>query len=212
MMKPDLCDVVFQHVWDELDAWHNSLMLLESEVQDMTEQHPDQAQVLMDQLTEPQQLYQNAAQLAEQRTVFLSKVRLFKPAHRTPAPSQTTLTVSCASPQIPACLQECEDIVHRTACWLVEAQAWLSAPCSLTTAKSLHKHSKSLKVTQLNTSGDSLYFDSNECLALVRLVLCIMFALLRLFFCLSVSKTSPEPLRTPECGLNSFTFNYFNFK
>lgn len=50
-------------------------MLLESEVQDLAEDHPDQAHVLMDQLTQPLQLYQNAAQMAEQRTAFLSKVK-----------------------------------------------------------------------------------------------------------------------------------------
>lgn len=66
---------VLQHVWDELDAWHSRLMLLENEVQDLAEQHPDQAHLLMDQLTQPLQLYQNAAQKAEQRTTFLSKVR-----------------------------------------------------------------------------------------------------------------------------------------
>ncbi|XP_037837524.1 nesprin-2 isoform X2 [Kryptolebias marmoratus] len=113
---------VLKHVWDELDAWHSSLMLLESEVQDLAEDHPNKAQVLMDQLTEPLQLYQNAAQMAEQRTAFLSK--------------------------IPACLQEFEDIIHRAACWLAEAQAWLSAPCSFTTAKSLHNHAKYLKLIQ----------------------------------------------------------------
>lgn len=67
---------VLQHVWDELDAWHSCLMLLESEVQDLAEGHPDQAHVLMDQLTQPLQLYQNAAQMAEQRTAFLSKVKI----------------------------------------------------------------------------------------------------------------------------------------
>lgn len=49
-------------------------MLLESEVQDLAEEQPDQAQLLIDQLTQPQQLYQDAAQMVEQRTTFLSKV------------------------------------------------------------------------------------------------------------------------------------------
>lgn len=64
-----------QDVWDELDAWRRRLMLLESEVQDLAEDHPDQAHLLMDQLTQPLQLYQNAAQITEQRTAFLGKVR-----------------------------------------------------------------------------------------------------------------------------------------
>ncbi|XP_063350729.1 nesprin-2 [Pelmatolapia mariae] len=111
---------VLKHVWDELDAWHSSLMLLESEVQDLAEEQPDQAQLLIDQLTQPQQLYQDAAQMVEQRTTFLSK--------------------------IPKCLQELEDILHSAIRWLGEAQSWLSAPCSFTTAKSLQNHAKSLQL------------------------------------------------------------------
>ncbi|XP_037541118.1 nesprin-1 [Nematolebias whitei] len=118
---------VLKRVWDELDSWRSRLMLLESEVQDLAEDHPDKAQVLMDQLTEPLQLYQNAAQMAEQRTVFLSK--------------------------IPACLQEFEDIFHRAACWLTEAQTWLSSPCSFTAAKSLYKRAKYLKLIQDDSEG-----------------------------------------------------------
>ncbi|MED6292719.1 hypothetical protein CHARACLAT_003233 [Characodon lateralis] len=111
---------VLKCVWDELDEWHSSLMLLESEVQDLAEDQPNEAQLLMDQLTEPLQLYQNASRMAENRTTFLSK--------------------------IPACLQEFEDISHRASCWLDEAQSWLSAPCTFTTAKSLHNHVKYLQV------------------------------------------------------------------
>lgn len=62
-----------QGVWDELDTWHSRLMLLESEVQDLAEDHPDRAHLLMDQLTEPLQLYQDMAHMAEHRTAFLSK-------------------------------------------------------------------------------------------------------------------------------------------
>lgn len=66
-----MCDL--QGVWDELDSWHSRLALLESEVQDLAEDHPGQAHLLMDQLTEPLQLYQDAAQMAEHRTAFISK-------------------------------------------------------------------------------------------------------------------------------------------
>lgn len=62
-----------QNVWDKLDTWHSRLTLLESEVQDWAEEHPDQAHLLMDQLTLPRQVYQDATQMAEQRTAFLSK-------------------------------------------------------------------------------------------------------------------------------------------
>lgn len=55
-------------------------MLLENEVEDLTGDHPDQAHLLVDQLTRPLQLYQNAAQTAEQRTAFLGKVRSYHPS------------------------------------------------------------------------------------------------------------------------------------
>ncbi|XP_070706002.1 nesprin-2a [Pempheris klunzingeri] len=111
---------VLKCAWDELDAWHNGLMLLENEVQDLAEDHPAQAHLLMDQLTQPLQLYQDTAQMAEQRTTFLSK--------------------------IPICLQEFEDILYSATCWLDEAQSWLGAPCSFTTAKSLQKYANSLQL------------------------------------------------------------------
>ncbi|XP_071323734.1 nesprin-2a isoform X2 [Trachinotus anak] len=111
---------VLKHVWDELDAWHSRLMVLESEVQDLAEEQPDQAHLLMDQLTQPLQLHQNTSQMAEQRTSFLCK--------------------------IPVCLQELEDILCSATCWLDEAQSWLSAPCSFTTARSLQNHANSLQL------------------------------------------------------------------
>ncbi|XP_076613023.1 nesprin-2a [Chaetodon auriga] len=111
---------VLKHVWDELDAWHSGMMLLENEVQDLAEEHPDRAQLLMDRLTQPLQLYQNTAQMAEQRTAFLSK--------------------------IPACLQEFEGIVYGSTCWLDEAQSWLGASCSFTTARTLQNHANSLQL------------------------------------------------------------------
>ncbi|KAF7666652.1 hypothetical protein LDENG_00098390 [Lucifuga dentata] len=109
-----------KHVWDELDAWHSHLMLLESEVQDLAEEHPDQAHLLMDHLTQPLQLYQNAAQMAERRTTFLGK--------------------------IPACLQEFEDILCSASCWLDDSQSWLTVPFAYTTAKSLQSHANSLQL------------------------------------------------------------------
>ena len=64
-----------QHVWDELDAWHSRLGVLESEAQDQAEERPQQGHLLMDRLSGPLQLYQDTAQLAEQRTAFLARVR-----------------------------------------------------------------------------------------------------------------------------------------
>ncbi|XP_069017780.1 nesprin-2a isoform X4 [Embiotoca jacksoni] len=111
---------VLKCVWDELDTWHSSLMVLENEVQDLTDDQPHQAQLLIEQLTQPLQLYQDTARMAEQRTAFLSK--------------------------IPACLQEFKDILCSATCWLDEAQSWLSAPCSFTTARNLQNHAKSLQL------------------------------------------------------------------
>ena len=68
------CVSPVQRVWDELDAWHSRLTALEVEVQDLSEEQPEQAHLLMDQLTQPLQLYQDTAQQAEQRTAFLSRV------------------------------------------------------------------------------------------------------------------------------------------
>ena len=48
--------------------------------------------------------------------------------------------------QIPAFLQEFEDILHSATCWLGDAQSWISAPCTYSTARSLHSHAKSLQV------------------------------------------------------------------
>uniref|UniRef100_A0A3B4YV88 Nesprin-2-like n=1 Tax=Seriola lalandi dorsalis TaxID=1841481 RepID=A0A3B4YV88_SERLL len=111
---------MLKHVWDELDAWHSRLMILESEVHDLAEEQPDQAHLLMDQLTQPLQLHQNVSQMAEHRTAFLSK--------------------------IPVCLQELQDILYSATCWMEEAQSWLNAPCSFTTARSLQNHASSLQL------------------------------------------------------------------
>ncbi|XP_054618423.1 nesprin-2 isoform X2 [Dunckerocampus dactyliophorus] len=109
-----------KHVWDKLDSCHSRLMLLESEVQDLVEEQPDQAHIFMDQLTHPQQLYQDAAQMAEQRTAFFNK--------------------------IPTFLQEYENLLCSATCWLDEAQAWLSTPCSVLTARGFQNHANSLQL------------------------------------------------------------------
>lgn len=148
-------------------------MLLENEVQDLAEDHPDQAHLLMDQLTQPLQLYQDAAQMAEQRTTFLSKVR-----HAVLCEHCTVLYCDTLEQepwfdllcvlkmhywllkksvcktfaflhflyQIPTCLQEFEGIIYSATCWLDEAQSWLSTPCSFTTARNLQNHANSLQV------------------------------------------------------------------
>ncbi|RXN16323.1 nesprin-2-like protein [Labeo rohita] len=116
-----------KRVWDELDQWHTRIAELEAEVQDLAEQKPERAHVLMDQLTEPLQLYQTTAKQAEQRTALISK--------------------------IPACLQEYDGILNSSNCWLREAQSWLIAPRTYTTAKCIHCHANSLKMMLDESEG-----------------------------------------------------------
>lgn len=66
-----------QRIWDELDQWHTRIAELEAEVVELAEEQPERAHVLMDQLTEPLQLYQTTAKQAEQRTALISKVRCY---------------------------------------------------------------------------------------------------------------------------------------
>ncbi|XP_058149276.1 nesprin-2 isoform X2 [Dasypus novemcinctus] len=60
-------------MWDELDVWHSKLNELDSEVQDVVEQDPGQAQQWMDNLMIPFQQYQQVSQRAEWRTSQLNK-------------------------------------------------------------------------------------------------------------------------------------------
>ncbi|XP_016380976.1 nesprin-2-like [Sinocyclocheilus rhinocerous] len=116
-----------KRIWDELDQWHTRIAELEAEVQDLAEQKPEREHVLMDQLTEPLQLYQTTAKQAEQRTALLSK--------------------------IPACLQDYEGLLNSSNCWLREAQSWLVAPRTYTTAKCIHCHANSLKMMLDESEG-----------------------------------------------------------
>lgn len=63
-----------QRVWDELDQWHSRITELEAEVQELAEEQPERAHILMDELTKPLQLYQFVAKQAEQRTAFMNRV------------------------------------------------------------------------------------------------------------------------------------------
>lgn len=67
-------------MWDELDLWHSKLNELDSEVQDLVEQDPGQAQEWMDNLMVPFQQYQQVSQRAESRTSQLNKVTPAGPA------------------------------------------------------------------------------------------------------------------------------------
>lgn len=72
-----MCGYVCTHVqrlWDELDQWHSRITELEAEVQELAEEQPERAHILMDELTKPLQLYQAVAKQAEQRTAFINRV------------------------------------------------------------------------------------------------------------------------------------------
>ncbi|TRY94947.1 hypothetical protein DNTS_013096, partial [Danionella cerebrum] len=129
LTSPDLPEAEHtqKRVWDELDQWHTRLAELEAEVQDLGEQQPERAHNLMEQLTEPLQLYHSTAKHAEHRTALISK--------------------------IPSCLQDFEALFTSTNFWLKEAESWLLAPRSYTTAKCLHCHASSLKMTLDESEG-----------------------------------------------------------
>nr|XP_021324291.1 nesprin-2-like isoform X1 [Danio rerio] len=116
-----------KRIWDELDQWHTRIAELEGEVQDLAEQQPERAHILMDQLTQPLQLYQTTAKQAEHRTALISK--------------------------IPACLQDYEALLSSTNCWLKEAEPWLLTPRTYTTAKCIHGHANSLKMMLDESEG-----------------------------------------------------------
>ncbi|KAI4900991.1 hypothetical protein NFI96_032985 [Prochilodus magdalenae] len=124
-----------KRIWDELDQWHSRTAELEAEVQELAEEQPERAHMLMDELTKPLQFYQAVAKQAEQRTAFISK--------------------------IPSCLQEYEDIRRSSTRWLADAQSWLDTPQTYTTAKCLHSHASSLQVCSLTRKK---YFERFTCL------------------------------------------------
>lgn len=63
-----------QRVWDELDNLHTRLTAVEVELQDVSEMHPDETRLILDNLANTQQTHTRLNKQAEQRTTFLSKV------------------------------------------------------------------------------------------------------------------------------------------
>ncbi|KAF4070784.1 hypothetical protein AMELA_G00277550 [Ameiurus melas] len=118
---------ILKRVWDELDQWHSRITELEAEVQELAEEQPERAHILMDELTKPLQLYQAVAKQAEQRTAFINR--------------------------IPTCLQEYEDILRNSTFWLAETQSWLKTAQTYTTAKCLHSHANSLQMVLDESEG-----------------------------------------------------------
>ncbi|KAM4723418.1 nesprin-2 [Anableps anableps] len=107
-----------KRVWDELDVWHSRLAALEVEMQDL--EKPEEALILTEKLVEVQQLHSQVAKQAEQRTTLLSKIHTW--------------------------LQEHQEMIKSSKCWMTEAQSWLVAPCIYTTAKCLSSHVHALQI------------------------------------------------------------------
>uniref|UniRef100_A0AAR2KFY0 Calponin-homology (CH) domain-containing protein n=1 Tax=Pygocentrus nattereri TaxID=42514 RepID=A0AAR2KFY0_PYGNA len=109
-----------KRVWDELDGLHSRLAGVEVELQDVSEEKPEETQVLTERLAQTQQLHTRLTKQAEERTAFLSKMRGW--------------------------LQEHEEMVKGSQSWITEAQSWLTAPCTYTTAKCLDGHVNALQM------------------------------------------------------------------
>ncbi|KAH0620304.1 hypothetical protein JD844_020517 [Phrynosoma platyrhinos] len=109
-----------KRIWDLLDLWHYKMNELDSEVQDIVEQDPCQAQELMDRLMIPLQQYQQVSQLAERRTSDLNR-----------AASK---------------MEECDELLKSTRVWLGNTNHLLTGECNSDSAKSLNKHASALQM------------------------------------------------------------------
>ncbi|KAI3367261.1 hypothetical protein L3Q82_008148 [Scortum barcoo] len=106
-----------KRVWDELDVWHSCLASLEVAMQDL--EKPEDALTLTERLVEVQQLHSQLAKQAEQRTTLISKIHTW--------------------------LEEHQEMINSSKSWMTEAESWLAAPCTYTTAKCLSSHVVSLQ-------------------------------------------------------------------
>uniref|UniRef100_A0A2K5QQZ4 Spectrin repeat containing nuclear envelope protein 2 n=1 Tax=Cebus imitator TaxID=2715852 RepID=A0A2K5QQZ4_CEBIM len=107
-------------MWDELDLWHSKLNELDSEVQDIVEQDPGQAQEWMDNLLIPFQQYQQVSQRAESRTSQLNKA-----------------TVK---------MEEYSDLLKSTEAWIENTSRLLANPADYDSSKTLSHHASTLKM------------------------------------------------------------------
>ncbi|XP_028994248.1 nesprin-2-like isoform X3 [Betta splendens] len=113
-----------KRVWDELDVWHSCLAALEVDLQDL--EKPEDTLVLTEKLVEVQQFHSQLAKEAEQRTTLLSKIQTW--------------------------LQEHQEMINSSKSWICDAQSWLAAPYTYTTAKCLSSHVHTLQMV-LNDSA-----------------------------------------------------------
>ncbi|XP_064420837.1 nesprin-2 [Latimeria chalumnae] len=107
-------------IWEELDLWHLRLAELESEVQDLAEENPEQAQELVDSLMAPFQLHQKLSQFAEHRTALLNRVTGLQ--------------------------EEYDDLLKSTKDWIKNTERFLSVKAKYDSAKSISKHVDILRV------------------------------------------------------------------
>uniref|UniRef100_A0A2K5XMG3 Spectrin repeat containing nuclear envelope protein 2 n=1 Tax=Mandrillus leucophaeus TaxID=9568 RepID=A0A2K5XMG3_MANLE len=107
-------------MWDELDLWHSKLNELDSEVQDIVEQDPGQAQEWMDNLMIPFQQYQQVSQRAESRTSQLNKA-----------------TVK---------MEEYNDLLKSTEAWIENTSHLLANPADYDSSRTLSHHASTLQM------------------------------------------------------------------
>ncbi|XP_004681849.1 PREDICTED: nesprin-2 isoform X2 [Condylura cristata] len=107
-------------MWDELDLWHARLNELDSEVHDIVEQDPGQAQEWMDNLMIPFQRYQQVSQRAESRTSQLNKA-----------------TVK---------MEEYHDLLKSTEVWIENTSSLLEIPADYDSLKLLSQRASILQM------------------------------------------------------------------
>ncbi|XP_070325555.1 nesprin-2 isoform X5 [Odocoileus virginianus] len=107
-------------LWDELDLWHSKLNELDSEVQDIVEQDPGQAQEWMDKLMIPFQQYQQVSQRAESRTSQLNKATIK--------------------------MEEYHDLLKSTEAWIENTSRLLADPADYDSSKALSHHASALQM------------------------------------------------------------------
>uniref|UniRef100_A0A6I8NCE0 Nesprin-2 n=1 Tax=Ornithorhynchus anatinus TaxID=9258 RepID=A0A6I8NCE0_ORNAN len=111
---------VQKKIWDELDLWHSKLNELDSEVQDLVEQDPGQAQEWMDNLMVPRQQYQQVSQRAEYRTSQLNKATLK--------------------------MEEYNELLKGTEIWIDKTSCLLADPVDYDSSKALSQHATKLQM------------------------------------------------------------------
>ncbi|XP_074092082.1 nesprin-2 isoform X2 [Macrotis lagotis] len=128
-------------MWDELDLWHSRLNELDSEVQDIVEQDPGQAQEWMDNLMVPFQQYQKVSQRAEHRTSQLNKATLK--------------------------MEEYNDLLRNTETWIENTTSLVDDPIDYSSSKVLSHHANILQMAledseQKQNLLHSVYSDLEE--------------------------------------------------